>query len=330
MGAFSGRIWHPAAYQGGRVDRRYFEGWYFKAVDAGAATTIAAVPGISFSEDGAERHAFVQLISSAGWAHYFTYPADAFVSRGTDPFEIAVGENRFSQSGMTLRLNDEGRDVSGELAFGRWSPWPVTLLSPGAMGPYRFVPRMETYHGVLSMDHEVTGRIRVCADILDFTGGRGYVEKDWGHSFPSSWVWAQSNSFERPGASVTVSVARIPWLGSSFTGHIVALLIDGHLHRFTTYTGAKLTRIETGGSNALITLRDAHRQLELTIRGCEPSELKAPSLGSMTAHDAESLGGEMDVTLRERRGGRVAVVFSGTGRQAAVEIMNDRGELHAG
>ena len=29
------RIWEPAAYQGGSVARRYFEGWYYKQADAG-------------------------------------------------------------------------------------------------------------------------------------------------------------------------------------------------------------------------------------------------------------------------------------------------------
>ena len=31
--------------------------------------------------------------------------------------------------------------------------WPVKVTSPGAMGPYAFVPFMECYHGVVSMDH---------------------------------------------------------------------------------------------------------------------------------------------------------------------------------
>ena len=42
---------------------------------------------------------------------------------------------------------------------------------------------------------------------------RGYVEKDRGRSFPSLWIWMQSNSFRKqPGTSLFFSVARIPIL----------------------------------------------------------------------------------------------------------------------
>ncbi|MEZ4893124.1 MAG: tocopherol cyclase family protein [Saprospiraceae bacterium] len=30
---------------------------------------------------------------------------------------------------------------------------------------------------------------------LDFTGGKGYMEKDWGRSFPSAYFWMQTNHF---------------------------------------------------------------------------------------------------------------------------------------
>lgn len=324
-----GPIWHPAAYQGGSRRRRYFEGWYFKAVDAAGVHAMAAVPGISYSADGGECHSFVQVISSTAGSHYFRYPADAFSSHGEDPFEIRVGDSTFSPAGMSLRLHDEESDVHGDLRFGRWSVWPVTLLSPGAMGWYRFAPAMETYHGILSMDHAVEGSLTIDGRELRFNGGRGYAEKDWGRSFPSSWVWAQSNLFSRPGISVTVSVARVPWLSGSFTGHIVGLLLDGTLHRFTTYTGAHMVELETGNNTARMVLRDQHLELELGIEGREPNLLKAPALGSMTAHDSESLGGTIDVTLRQRRGGGAAVVFEERGRAAGTEVMNDRGQLHA-
>jgi tocopherol cyclase len=36
---------------------------------------------------------------------------------------------------------------------------------------------------------------------VDFSGGSGYIEKDWGRSFPRAWIWAQSNTFTQPGTS---------------------------------------------------------------------------------------------------------------------------------
>jgi len=322
------RIWNPSEYQGGRVSRRYFEGWYFKQVDAAESRIVSVIPGISYSADGVSKHAFVQVVPSSGeQSHYYSYPADSFGASPGTPFAIRVGPNSFSPGGMTLDLEDGTHKVSGELRYGPWSPWPVRLLSPGIMGPYRFVPRMETYHGVLSMDHAVSGSLTIDGDTIDFEGGRGYVEKDWGRSFPSSWIWAQSNHFDRPGTALVLSVAKIPWMTGAFVGSIAGLLVDGSLHRFATYTRARLTCVETGDNEARIALSDGHEELDVHVRGYRALTLKAPVLGAMEGRDAESLGGTVDVTLRALRGGRAGVVFRSTGGQAGVEVMNERDEL---
>ncbi|MDZ4179176.1 MAG: tocopherol cyclase family protein [Coriobacteriia bacterium] len=321
------RIWNPAAYQGGRTARRYFEGWYYKQVIADANRTLAVIPGVSYSADGTSKHAFVQIVPSSGATHYFAFPIEEFGFDETDPFEVRVGPNRFSRRGLTLDLVEGGRSARGELRFGPWTPWPVTALSPGIMGPFRFVPRMETYHGVLSMDHAVSGTIEVDGTPIAFDGGRGYAEKDWGRSFPSSWIWAQSNHFGDAGTSVMLSAARIPWMTGAFVGTIAGLLHEGTLHRFATYTGARIVCIETGPNEAHITLGDRREPLEIHLVGSETLVLKAPVLGAMEGRDAESLGGTIDVTLHAVRGGRSRVAFRGIGRQAGVEIMNHRDEL---
>ena len=326
MSRFS-RIWNPSGFQGAGITRRYFEGWYFKHVDAEKRTTIAVIPGVSYSDDGKTNHAFVQVVPSHGEAHYFAFPIDRFSVDPGSPFSIRIGENRFSRDGIVLDLHDADRHVTGELSYETWWPWPVTTLSPGIMGWYRFVPRMETYHGVLSMDHGLSGSLTVDGQRTDFSGGRGYVEKDWGRSFPSSWIWAQSNSFERTGVSVSLSVAKVPWMGGSFVGNIAGLLFDGRLHRFATYTGAKPTAVETRPNEARVTLADKHEELEVHVPGCEALILKAPVLGAMESRAAESLGGTIEVTLRTLRGGRAGIAFQGTGTCAGIEVMNDKDEL---
>ncbi len=325
------RIWHPAVYQGGNVTRRYFEGWYYKHVDAEKTRTLAVIPGVSFSVDGKSVHAFVQVVPSSGKAHYFARPIEHFRWDARDPYRVSIGSSTFDRHGITLDLADGDYVVEGALEFGPWTPWPVTALSPGIMGWYRFVPQMETYHGVLSMDHSVSGSISLGDEQICFDGGRGYTEKDWGRSFPSSWIWAQSNSFAARGTSVMLSVAKIPWMTGSFVGHIAGLLLEGELHRFATYTGARITSVHTHGEEARVVIGDRREELEIHAHGSETLILKAPVLGAMEGHDAESLGGTLDVTLRAVRGGRSRVVFEGTGHQAGIEIMNDRDELgHTG
>jgi hypothetical protein len=218
--------------------------------------------------------------------------------------------------------------------FGPWTGWPVSALSPGVMGWYRFVPRMECYHGALSFDHTLEGTLFEGDEPLSFTGGRGYAEKDWGTGFPSSWIWAQSNHFGQPGAvgagpSLFLSVARIPWMGSSFTGHIAGLLLEGELLRFATYTGSRLASVTTESGAAKVVVGDKRRELTVLITGASPSQLKAPVLGAMVGRADEALDARLMVELRELRGGRANVVFSGEGHPAGVEIMNEYDELRA-
>lgn len=289
---------------------------------------MAVIPGVSFSADGSSKHAFVQIISNDGTAHYFTYPIEAFSSDRGKTFGIRIGDNVFSKTGMALRLQDDGLEIHGDVSFGAWVPWPVKAFSPGIMGWYRFVPRMETYHGVLSMGHTISGSIAINDEPIDLNGGRGYAEKDWGRSFPSSWVWAQSNHFEREGVSFVVSVAKIPWMGKSFVGSIAGLRLDGELYRFTTYTGARLEFLSTKANEAHLILRDSEKELEVRIQSGAAATLKAPTLGAMEGRDSESLGGTIDVTMRALSQRHSSLLFQGAGKVAGVEIMNECDELN--
>ena len=324
------RLRDPALYQGGDTDRRSFEGWYFKAVDGKGGHAVAVIPGVSFSADARVSQAFVQIIREGGSTRFFSYPAAAFSFARRPPFAISVAGNTFTEQGMDLDLRDAEGEVRGHVGFGPWSPWPVTVRAPGIMGWYRYVPRMECYHGVLSMDHAVDGKLTIDGQAVDFGGGRGYIEKDWGRSFPSSWIWAQSNHFARPGVSLTCSVAKIPWVSGGFVGHIAGLLIDGRLLRFATYTGAWLAELETGPGAFRVVLRDRSRELEVRASGGVTGALKAPILGAMEGRADEAIGGALWLRLRELRGLRAVTVFEGAGAHAGIEVMDERRELIAG
>ena len=321
------RPWDPAVFQGGHRRNDYFEGWYVKCVDAAHTTPIAFIPGVSRDAAGGTSHSFVQVVRPGGATAYLQYPADQF-SFDRRRFGVTVGPNHFSADGCTLDLDCEGIRVSGELRFGPWTPWPVHLRTPGIMGWYRFVPRMECYHGVCSLDHSVDGALTIDGEQIAFDGGRGYVEKDWGRSFPSSWVWAQSNHFDRPCTSATVSVAMIPWMGSSFVGFIAGVLLDGQLYRFTTYTGAKLTAFESHYDGAKMTFQDNDYRLEVELEGAVASPLRAPQHGRMIARADESLNAEMLLKLTRESDGKV--LLDECGLHACCEVMDEKCELSAG
>jgi tocopherol cyclase len=312
------RFFHPILFQGDLRRRRYFEGWYFKHVAADGGAVFAFIPGISLSSAGST--AFVQMIDGAtGATRWFPYPLEAF-SYSLDEFGISVGENRFSLRGIDVRLSDRQGDVEAHLAYAGITPLPFSLGSPNIMGPFAYVPFMECYHGVGSLDHEVSGEVRVGDRRFDFHGGRGYLEKDWGRSMPRAWIWAQANGFAGPGSCLLFSLARIPWLGRTFPGFFALLAEGGRIHRFGTYTGARVATAELLARELRVVIRDRRRVLRLHAERSHEGTLLAPVDGAMERRIAESIDARIRVRLEDLRG---RVLFEGAGGNAGLEIVGN-------
>jgi tocopherol cyclase len=302
---------NPDMFHGWGATRRYFEGWYFKLVDPSEQYAFAVIPGISYGIDG-KHHAFIQVLDGKRCqASYHEFETESFRPSGSD-FKLHLGANFFSNHDIRLDLPE----LSGALHFRQPFPWPKTLGAPGIMGWYAFMPFMECYHGVLSMHHQIEGTLKVYDQIIDFSGGKGYMEKDWGRSFPGAWIWTQSNHFG-PGERVSVmaSVADIPWLSSRFTGFISGLLLEDRLFRFATYTGAKL-KVHLGEHRVEISLRQKGLNLMLQANQAGSGELIAPIQGNMTGKVNESMQATVNVELRENS----ILLYEGTGRNAGLEV----------
>lgn len=309
-------LFNPAMYQGWGKTRKYFEGWYFKVVNADETTAFAFIPGISMNESG-DRQAFIQVLNGKKkTAEFYPFDASDFVPSPRD-FTLAVAGNFFSASRMKLDLPS----VKGELTFTDSKDWPNPWYSPGIMGPYTFAPFMECNHGIVSLDHFISGSLAIDGETTDFTGGRGYIEKDWGHSFPSAYIWMQSNHFNTPGISLKASVARIPWLTGNFTGFISGLLLDNRLYSFTEYGGGRLANIEVSASRVEMEFRNRTHILNLTAPTGTATPLASPVNGFMRGRIEESMTSVISLTLSERATGRI--VFAGEGRNGSIEVSGD-------
>lgn len=254
-----------------------FEGWYFKHQKG--ADTLALIPG------RAESGAFVQLLF-AGGARQFSVP-EICVKDGV----IRAGNCRFSRRGCHIDLPG----VKGDIAYGKTLP-----LRSDIMGPFQFLP-MQCRHGVLSMAHSLRGSLIVEREIHNFDGGRGYVEKDSGTSFPRSYLWLQCNDFPEP-LSVMLSIAHIPFGAVSFTGCICALTYRGREYRLATYHGV---RIHASGPEQ-VRLSQGKLLLEIDAMPSHGGhELRAPVRGKMSGVIRESTNAQLHVRLWES--GRLVV-----------------------
>jgi tocopherol cyclase len=311
-------VWQPAMYHGHGKRRNFFEGWYFKFVDASEQHVHAVIPGVFLGRDRSISHAFVQVLDGlSGRSTYHRYPLDQFAASERE-FDMRVGPNHFRVDGFSIDVADPDRTLRGDLKFDGIAPWPVTTLSPGIMGPYAFVPFMECYHGVLGFDHAVRGSLSMDGETVNFGGGRGYIEKDWGRAFPRAWIWGQSNHFEQPGTSITISVATIPWLGRSFRGFILGLWHNGQLYRFTQYNASKITNLRLTDKHVILHVVNRTHRLAIEATRSEDGLLHAPYRSDMLQRVTESLTATIVVKLIELKSERV--LFEGMGRHAGLEI----------
>ncbi len=320
------KIWKPEIFQGNLQKKHYFEGWYFKIVDSSEQYALAVIPGIALSPSSS--HSFIQVLSSHhSTAYYFSFPTQAFTTQ-KNPFQLDIGDSSFSLSQMKLNLGSGSQRMTANLSFSNVQGWPVKLFSPGAMGWYRFVPFMECYHGVLSFDNTIHGLFTINGESIDMTGGRGYIEKDWGKSMPASWIWLQTNHFDEKGISLFGSVAKIPWFGSYFTGYIFGLYLQGKIYQFTTYSGARLSQLQVTDKIISLCLTDKLYKLSIEAKREKGVDLPAPQLGTMTSKVNESLSSEISIQLTNKKTG--AILYEGIGQNAGLEFVGNTAEMLAG
>lgn len=313
-------LFHPENYHGWTKSKKYFEGWYYKLINKDQTIALALIPGIAMDENGVKQ-AFIQVLNGKSLeADYFRFPAENFLPHSTK-FELNIGENFFSEN--LIKLNNP--QLKGELNFKNLVGWPKPWYSPGIMGPFSFIPFMECYHGILSMDHEIEGEINFKGETFNFNGGRGYMEKDWGHSFPSAYIWMQSNHFSKSGISLKASVAKIPWLGSSFVGFIAGVWLENKLIQFTTYNFTKLKKSQVNEQQVEIIMENRNHRLHIIAHRSEATSLASPIAGFMDGRISESMTSQLEVELYDKR--QKKILLKDIGKNAGLEVAGNIPEI---
>ncbi|GAB1422581.1 tocopherol cyclase family protein [Anaerolineales bacterium] len=315
----------PELYHGANKKGPFFEGWYYKLVSADEKHKYAFIPGIFINKDPSQSIAFIQIIDGiSGKTEFIKYPIEQFQSR-KNPFSVSIASSKFELERINLDIQNHTIKIKGELSFSDLKPWSRSILSPGIMGPFAYIPNMECNHGVLSLDHLIKGELEIDNELISFTGGRGYIEKDWGKSFPSAYIWQQTNHFEQSSTSLTASIAIIPSFKLHFNGFIIGLLHNKNLYRFATYTGAKVAELSITDEEVSWIVRSNQHELSMkSIRGTG-GMLIGPQIGGMTLPVRESLTGRIDVILRDPK--KNNILFEGSGLHAGIEVVGDVSKL---
>ena len=290
-------------YNGIKKSKNYFEGWFFK--HSSKNLNIAFIPSISLVNKN-EKKCYIQVICDS-FSHTFEFPyADFSASKKT--LFIKIGENEFSDNGIKVNLSDNKYQINANFTYES-----VLRVKKDIMGPFRFFPFMECKHGLYSMKHYVNGNISINNINYNFSSDYGYIEKDLGKSFPTKYVWLQSNNFKSP-TSFFLSIATIPYLKFKFQGLISCLIIDEEEYRFSTYKRSKIITL----NKDYIELKKGFYTLKIYICNSQTHTLKAPRNGLMNRKVNETLNGVILLELYKKD----VLIFNDTGTNAGIEISN--------
>lgn len=314
------KILKQILFQGNLKKKNYFEGWYYKQVTKDEKFVISIIPGVSLIKKNP--HSFIQYIIAKNNQEgeriktgYFKFSLEDF-SYSNEEFKVKIEENIFKETHMDINLNNEEISIKGRIDFGVFTEINKSLISPNIMGYFAYIPNMECNHGIISMNHTIKGSLIVDGEIIDFTGGKGYIEKDYGTSFPKEYLWVQSNNFKNKSTSLFLSVADIPFGGRSFRGYICNLSYEGKEYRYATYTNSKITRLELLEKEFLIEFKNKYSTLIIEGISKEPKELVAPKTGEMNIKIKEELWGVVRIFLSDRNKN---INYQDIGRCAGIE-----------
>ncbi|NLK27907.1 MAG: hypothetical protein GX306_06145 [Clostridiales bacterium] len=309
------KLFNPEIFQGKYKKRNYFEGWYYKLFDSTFMHPLIIIPGISMNQS--DSHSFIQIIYQGTEVDYIRYDLTDF-RYSEKEFALWIGDNYFTKNQINLHILSNKISIQGKLSFYNRIGFPKTLYHPGIMGPFSYLPIMECYHGIVNIHHQISGKLMIAGESINYDKGYGYIEKDWGTSFPKRWIWFQSSHFPKGKVTVQFSVAEIPFLGTSFEGFLSIFRYKNNIILFATYTGARIRYFYKSDTYLWITIQDLRFCLEIGVVAADGIELKAPIKGIMKRTILETTFATIRVRLSTRQG---KLLYEGNGKNTGLEIV---------
>lgn len=286
-----------------------FEGWYIRIQDD--QCSLAVIFGLSYGKDA---HAFIQIMDTLTQkSQYVRYSMEEVWVR-MEPFVLHIGPSYLSEQALHLSLDSCAYPIEADVNFSPLMKLPATRYAPTIMGPFSYWRRMECIHSLISLKHVVQGRIRIQDSELCIQGV-GYIEKDRGTSFPSSYLWLQSNACKEADASIFLALARIPMYKLYFQGVLCVLRIGNQLYRFASYYGATASIKKYGDEKVMCILYQGSMRLYVKIEKGKGRILAAPIQGGMKETVVEGLEGVCSIQLYRGMKKLTSLHFTGCGNE---------------
>jgi tocopherol cyclase len=263
-------------------------------------------------------HAFIQIINGiTNKSEYIRYPVNEFCW-DNKRLQINIGNSVFTDKYINLDIDKENLRIYGHVDYCNIVNYPKSFLSPGIMGWYSFIPFVKCKHGIVSVNHDLNGSITVNNVQMNFDGGKGYIEKDWGTSFPEAWLWIQANNFRNWSSSFSFSMAKIPWRGKFFIGFIAFLHFNKKFLLFSTYNNSVVKELKHFGDSIDLILKNKYNTLKINTHKSVFGEPLIKTAGNISGNIHGSNYSFVSLSLYDTNNN---IIYSDSSLRAGIEVI---------
>lgn len=209
---------HPTLLQGDITKNNYFEGWFQKVYIPEQNTSIIIIYGIATGNE-LTKTGFIQLLIPGHEVIHLDFPQHE-VALSKRKHEVKLGPNYFSSN----RIHIENKRVQLDLDI---IPVAKKAFQQNSMGNFYLVPGLPCYHSVLQVNSFVKGHININNELIQLTRSSGYLEKNWGTSFPEKYFWMHAQDPLNSNNQVLYSQAEIKWGNKTFIKHLGFIHLNG-------------------------------------------------------------------------------------------------------
>jgi tocopherol cyclase len=278
----------PNSIRGTFERSKFFEGWFQKVYSKAHKASFILIYGYA-THNSDDEFGFLQILIPNQTPEIVYFPKNQ-VSCDIKKHQIRMGKNLLTTELIRIDING----ISIELNLKNKQPFRTFKNS---MGYTYFIPNLPCYHSVLNTAQSVSGEIKHQGQCYTLDHEMGYLEKNWGTTFPESYFWVHAVDPNNPAISLLFSRAKIVWLGKTYIKHVGYLCYDGQQIELRELKNCAVSNSNISPENRIIQIRSASAQLDLALGYGREVQFKGPKDGALSRMIHHQADAKVEVSL---------------------------------
>lgn len=273
----------PIQLRGNIEKQNFFEGWFHKIYSPKHQTSFIIIYGYTTGNSD-DKFGFIQILIPHKSIEIFYFPKNE-ISFNPKQHIIQMGSNILSTK--QIKINYKDININLNLLDNQ----PIYSYK-NSMGYSYFIPTLPCYHSVLNKSHYVSGEVNFHNQHYLMDSALGYMEKNWGTSFPENYFWMHAIDPSNPEISILFSQAEIKWLGKSFIKHLGHFRFNGEEINLKKLAKFEINYSFFNKDYTSVVIKSSQIKLEINFGKSTVFQFKGPVKGKLQRdiiHNSDTL-----------------------------------------